>query len=201
MAFRYTQVTRNILNFIDEYGFITINIAASIFYKGNSNPVHQARVKLSTLYKNGALTRYKNEFGEYIYQIYKKSIGDHNYYIMKLYGYLFANFEIVYFKPEQVWLGGKRRSDAHIIIHNGKKRVGLLVEFEKFHATSQDKLDEMFNSGEIQRWYKDNYDVDNYYPTTLFVTASGSNKICDLETEYKTISTNYKFIDLADQLK
>lgn len=200
MGFRYTQVTRDILAFIDKYGFITINICARIFYNGNKNPAHQARVKLSTLYQNGAITRYKTETGEYIYQIYKKSLGDHSYYIMKLYAFLFSNFEVIYFKPEATWLGGKRRSDAHIIISNGKIRKGLLVEFEKFHPTSQDKLDEMFDSGEIQRWYKDNYNVDDYYPITLFVTASGSNKICDVDTEYKTISTNYSFTDLIDQL-
>lgn len=199
MGFRYTQATRNIINFTEEYGFITVNICANIFYKGNSNPMHQARTKLNTLYNNKVLARYKNQIGEYIYQVYKKTIGDHNYFVTKLYSYLFKEFDVLYFKTEKTWLGGKRRSDAHIIIDNGSKRLGLLVEFENFHATKREKLDEIYNSGEVQRWYKGEYGVD-YYPITLMITPSGSSKLCDIE-EYIVLATNYRFDGLIEDLK
>lgn len=199
MGFRYTKATREILHFISDYGFITINICADVFYKGKSNPIHQARVKLSTLYDNKVITRYKTESGEYIYQIEKKILGDHQYYITKLYSCLCRKFDVIYFKPEKNWKSCKRRSDAHIIIKNGENRIGLLVEFERFHATNKDKLDELYNSGEVQEWYKINYGVD-YYPITLLVNPSGSSKLCNRETDYITICTNYRFDCLYDEL-
>lgn len=200
MGFRYTPATRAIVNFIDEYGFITVNFCADIFYKDKKSPIHQARVKLNNLYNNKALTRYKSESGEYIYQLNKAVVGAHRYNIIKLYSFLYKNYEVLYFKPEQVWSTCKRRSDAHIVIKIGESRIGLLVEYEKFHSTNKDKLKDIYQSGEVQEWYRDNFKVD-YYPVNLLITATGSSKLCRIENDYITICTNYKLETLIDELE
>lgn len=201
MGFRYTKATRNIINFINDYGFITINVCADIFYKGKSNPIHQARVKLSTLADNNVVTKYRLENGEYLFQTVSKNISEHRRYMVKLYGYLYRNFDIEYFKLEEVWKVSNKRSDAHIIVHNGERRVGLLIEFEHYHNTKKDKLDEIYNSNEVQQWYMDKYNV-SYYPITIMITPSGNCKIvnCD-DLEYCVFGTNYKFDGLADMIK
>lgn len=199
MGFRYTQATRDIINFMDDYGFITVNICADIFYKEKKNPKHQARVKLNTLYDNNVITRYKSEAGEYIFQLDREAVGVHKYTMLKLYSFLYKHYEVLYFKPEKVWSSCKRRSDAHIIIKNGESRIGLLVEFDKYHSTSKEKLDDIYNSGEVQEWYRNEFGAD-YYPVTLLMKESGKSKLCNMDTEYITICTNYKLETLVEEL-
>ena len=66
---RYTQKVRNILNFIDKYGFITSKICANLFYKDNKYKLDMARRTLNKLVNNKDIISNTGCFGkELIYQ-------------------------------------------------------------------------------------------------------------------------------------
>lgn len=199
MGIRYTKKTREILYFIEQYDFCTINIISKIFYKRNKHGYNQARVKLSNLLNEGVLKRYMSSSGEYYYQTYSKNISDHKKYILDLYAYIYSEVdEVIYFKVEEQWY--KRRSDAHIIIKNNDKNYSFLVEFEKFHMTSPQKYDELYDSGEIKQWYKDNYGLEDYFPTVLIISPTGITQCHDKELKWQTVCVDYKFTYLNEVL-
>ena len=59
---RFTKNTRQILDFIDEYRFITAKQCANIFYKGRKLPLIQAQKKLKLLYDNGVIKRNQDKY-------------------------------------------------------------------------------------------------------------------------------------------
>lgn len=199
MGIRYTKKTREILYFIEKYDFCTINIISKVFYKGHKQAYNESRVKLAALLNEGVLKRYMSSCGEYYYQIYSKNISDHKKYILDLYAYIFSEVdEVVYFKVEEQWQG--RRSDAHIIIRNNKKNYSFLVEFEKFHMTSPQKYDELFESGEVKDWYKDHYGLDDYFPTVLIISPTGNTNCVDKDLKWRTVCVDYQFTYLNEIL-
>lgn len=201
MGIRYTKVTREILNFIEDYGFITINICSSIFYKNNKQRYNQARVKLKNLYDNKVLKRWEHPYsGEYIYQFDSKRISDHAKYMLDLYAAVNLLVDkIDYFKLEEPWMGNARRNDAHIVYIKDDYLGAFLVEFEKYNTTSVKKIDEIFESNEVQEWYKERYG-DYFFPTILLVTPTGRSK-CKSETDkWESTSINYNLDGLEDIL-
>lgn len=92
----------------------------------------------------------------------------------------------------------KKRNDAHIILskEDGTK-IGLLVEIDLFHQTSKDKLNCLYESNEVQQWYRDNYDIE-YYPSVLIVNETGRSNIKN--TEYDIVCTDFNFNGLSDIL-
>lgn len=199
MGFRYTKATREIIQFVQEYGFITISICSILFYKDNKQRYNQARVKLNKLVEEKELRVYQDVTGENIYQIKLKPIGDHRKYMIRLYAYLKEYVEVEYFKLEEVWTECNRRSDAHIIIKTEDKRIGLLCEFEKFHLTNASKYNELYESREVNKWYIDRYNKD-YFPTVLLITPTGTTNCIDKENRWQTLSIDYKFTNLKDVL-
>lgn len=198
---RLTKKTCAIKHFIEENGFITNNMCARIFYKGNSNSYTQAQVKLKSMYDNKILKRYIHpNTKEYIYQITIKNIDDHKKYIGDLYSriYLYTD-EIIYAKlNESSWKATSRRNDAHIIYRKGDKVVGLLIEFDKFHKTSFSKIDDIYNSGEVQEWYYDHYGVKDYFPTVMIINPTGT--INYKSDKWSCVSLDYSFDNLQSLL-
>lgn len=194
---RFTKKTREIMNFIEEYGFITIAICSRVFYKNNRNSYTQAQVKLRTLYNDGELQRYVHTITkEYIYQIKQKEVSDHRKYIMEFYSRMYEySDEIIYFKLEETI--GNRRCDAHMIYVKDEINTGILIEFDKFHRTPKSKLDEIYESGSIQQWYKDNYG-ECYFPSFVVITAMGVKKM--KSDNYEIIGLDYNFSKLEELL-
>lgn len=205
MAMRYTKVTREILSFIDEYGFITTRICGNIFYKGKSNGYIQARVKLNKMNESNILTRYKDPYtNEYIYQYQKEMIGDHKKYILRFYSEIFNRCERVdYFKTEESWLCDKRRCDAHIVYfikdkEGNEKARSYLIELDKHHKTKSDKYIELYDSGCVHEWYHKKYGVKRF-PTVLVISPLGTTKCAD--NRFKTITLNYRFEGIEELLE
>lgn len=179
MAIRYTKKTREILNFISEYGFITTNICSKVFYKGNKNGYSQSIVILNKLFKNGDLKRYQHEnTKEWVYQMQSKLVDDHRKSMLDLYSSIFTLVDsILYFKIEENWAISKRRSDAHIIFSKDGVTNSFLVEYEKYHTTSNNKLKEIFNSGEVQEFYSKRFGADAYFPNVLVISPLGTTRL------------------------
>lgn len=199
MAIRYTKTTRDIINFIKEYGFITTKICSNIFYNGNKNPYHQARVMLNKLYNNGDLKRYECETTkEYIYQITTKYIYDHKKFILDLYSRIYTMCNsIEYFKIEELWEISKRKNDGHIIYKKDGKIKTFLIEFDKYHKTSKNKLNQIYESQEVQEWYKNRYGKE-HFPNIIIITPIGVSNVDS--DNYNVIDLDYSFNGLESIL-
>lgn len=192
MSIRFTKKVRDILEHINNYGFITNKQCALIYFKGAKQPYIQAQTKMKTLYDNGIVKRTECKLNrEYMYSIDKEEISDHRMYLMNLYAYLYSKFDIIYFKVEESWQC-KTRNDAHIIIKkdNGDM-VGILCEIDLYHRTGQEKLDKMYESVEVQQWYKVNYEAEGYYPSILIVNSSGKTTI--KSDQYEVVAVDFDF--------
>ena len=201
LGVKFTKATREILYWIQEQGFITNHICSRLFYKNKANGYSQAQVKLKNLYDNGVIKRYIHPHTkEFIYQYSLKDIDDHKKYICELYSRIYElSDEIIYSKlNEQTWKKSSRRNDAHIIYRIGDKVVGLLIEFDKFHKTSKEKLEQIYSSSEVQDWYKENYGVEDYFPTFVIITPLGN--VAYKSDDWNCVGLDYDFTDLKDIL-
>jgi hypothetical protein len=203
---RYTQKIRNILNFIETYGFITTRICANLFYKEDKCKLDVARRVLNRLVDNKDIVANKNSYGrELIYQFKKNTVSDHKYYLLNLYAEI-NNIvtQIDYFKLEETWSLSKRRSDAHIIFHNnvnGKLDFNsYLIEFDKYHKTNPtEKYNSIYDTEEVQEWYKENQDEEDYFPDVIIINYNGQCIKSD-RAEYKIIGLDYNFTDLLQKI-
>ena len=195
---RFTKNTRQILNFIDEYRFITAKQCANIFYKGRKLPLIQAQKKLKLMYDNGIIKRNQDKYTkEYIYSFDGNVPNNHKLYLIDLYSYLYNRYEVVYFNTEEIWNISKRRNDGHIIIEKDGSLIGILIEIDINHITNKAKTDSIYNSGEVQYWYEQNFGVP-YFPSFMIVNASGKSRIHS--EYYEVIATDFTLESLCKML-
>jgi len=200
MSIRFTRKVRDILSHINTYGFITNKQCALIYYKGRKQPYLQAQTKLKLLYDNGVVKRIEYKLNkEYIYTLENKDIGDHRMYAMNLYALLYNKYKVHYFKLEESWSLCKKRNDAHFVVENDEGcQVGMLCEIDLYHKTSQKKLDMLYESGEVQEWYKTSYDIDDYYPSILIINNTGLTQLKSIQ--YDVVAVNFDFEGLESFL-
>lgn len=195
MSIRFTRKVRLILDHISKYGFITNKQCALIMYKGNKQPLLQAQTKMKLLFDNGIVKREEYRLTkELVYMTEAKTISDHKMYIMNLYAYLYNKFDIKYFKYEQSW-NCKKRNDAHIIIERNDSFIGILCEVDLFHKTGQDKLDKLYESGEVHQWYSDNYKLQNYYPLILIINGNGKTMLRSENYDVEAVDFDFTGLD------
>ena len=93
------------------------------------------------------------------------------------------------------WKVSKRRNDAHIIIEKDGDLIGILIEIDINHITNKAKTDSIYNSGEVQHWYEQNFGVP-YFPSFIIVNAIGKTRIPS--EEYEVIATDFSFESLCE---
>jgi hypothetical protein len=201
---RYTKKIRNILNFIDDYGFITSHICANIFFKDNKCSIDLARRCLRKLANNKDIVANKHQYGkELIYQFKKNIVSDHKYFLLNFYSEIYKQVtEVKYFKLEETW--GGRRSDAHIIFNNiidGEDSFkSYLIEFDKFHKTNPtEKYNEIYDSGLVQEWYQENQDITDYFPDVIIINHSGKCTKGNRD-DFNIIGLDYDFTDILHKV-
>ena len=193
---RFTKNTRQILDFIDEYRFITAKQCANIFYKGRKLPLIQAQKKLKLLYDNGVIKRNQDKYTkEYIYSMDGNVPNNHKLYIINLYSYLYSKYKVLYFNMEESWKVSKKRNDAHIIIEKDGSIVGMLVEIDINHMTNKAKTNAIYESGEVQCWYEQRFG-EPYFPSFIIVNTIGKTRIPS--DEYEVIATDFSFESLCE---
>lgn len=203
---RYTQKVRNILAFIDKYGFITTRICSNLFYKEDKCKIDMARRVLNRLVTNKDIIANKNKYGkEIIYQFSKNTVSDHSYYLLNLYAEI-NNIvtKVDYFQLEETWSLSKKRSDAHIIFHNNINGEPVfksyLIEFDKYHKTNpSEKYNLIYDNEEVQEWYAERYDMDDYFPDVIIINYNGKCSKSDRE-EYNVIGLDYNFTGLLQKI-
>lgn len=201
---RMTQQTREILNFIDTYDYITANICARIILKGQKQAYTSSCRKLRTMEQHDLIKKYIHPLTkEFIYQIKKKQVNDHHRYAIEFYSRIYEIAdEVIYFTDKEkdvTWPLAKRRNDFHIIyIYNGNT-YAMLGEVDLSHFTSKEKLVEIYEKGEVQEWYKEHYDVDNYFPSIAVLSLLGNTKYEDVPFDY--LCVDFEFNQLESLIK
>lgn len=178
---RYTKATRDILYFIDQYGFITINICSKLFYKDKKKAYEQARVKLKTMQENDLIQKYiKQGSREFVYQVKKNKINECKYILLNMYAeFNLLSKEILFFKAEHTFKD--RRPDGHIIFKNYNNEIrSYFIEVERFNRLFKHKYIEMFENKYVQEWYKINQG-EEYFPDVIIVNPIGISSIKDTE--------------------
>ncbi|WP_297993878.1 hypothetical protein [uncultured Clostridium sp.] len=201
---RFTKTTKEILNFINKFGFITATICSRTILKGQKLAYISSCRKLRNMYEDKILKRYTFlESKEYIYQVEKKQIGIHQKILIDLYSKIFELVdEVLFFNPKETsWRTAKRKSDGHIIYRINKDIYSLLIEIDYTHATSQKKLMDIYQSGEVHEWYKNNYNTDNYFPSFLIVSLLGDTKYENVPFTYNTLDFEFTNIEQILGLK
>lgn len=192
---RINEKTKDILSFVEKYNFITAKICSRIIYKDNSQSYQLASRKLRKMEQGGLLQRYADISNEFIYQINKNHITPHKYYLIDFYSRLYEKVDSVeLFEIERSWKVSHKRNDGFIIYKNGDSFYSLLIEVDYSHFTSKDKLDSLYESKEIQKYFKDKYGIDDYFPTVVVISMLGNSKYKDAEFDY--LPLNFAFTDI-----
>ena len=199
---RYNKRIRSILNFVEQYGFITSKICGLLFYKDCKYSLDMGRRVLNKLCANKDLVANQMKYGkELVYQFKKNDVSDHKYYLLNLYAEINKLVDnIEYFKLEEIW--GDKRSDGHIIfsnmVNNEIITKAFLIEFDKFHKTPKNKYNELYEKCFVQKWYKDNFNQDDYFPDIIVINYNGVANLD--EGEYSVIGLDYKFNGLLQKV-
>lgn len=197
---RYTKKTRDILDFINNYGFITSKICGNIFYKNSKFATEQARRKLKSLVDNKDIVGNTMGFSkELIYQISKSQISNLEYYIFNIYSKIYKiSDEVLYFDYDNFFKNTKKHYDIHIIIkrkiNDISTIIGLIIDFEKFRKIDDDKYNIIYENEHLQDWYMDNFNI-NIFPNILLVNYSGKTLI-NSKNNYKILSCDYNFTNI-----
>lgn len=201
---KYTKKTREILDFINTYGFITSKICGNIFYKNSKFPMEQARRKLKSLTNNKDIVANTMGFNkELIYQVSKNPISNLKYYIFNIYSRLYKfSDEILYVDFDNIFKNTNKHYDIHIVlkknINDISTLIGLIIDFEKFHKINKDKYDVIYLNEGLKHFYKNNFNKE-IFPDILIVNYSGKVSV-NSSYNYKIKSCDYNFTDLESLL-
>lgn len=189
-----------ILEFIDQYGFITIKQTQKIFYKQHKRGYECARLRLKRLLDLNYVKESQYKITkEYVYQLKgdTRNIGESRMVALNVYaGIFFLADEVNYFKVEEEWNNGnKKRSDAHIIFTMNKGKANeymksYCIEVENYYKLSPDKYDDLYESGVIHEWYKENFGAE-WFPDVLIVSNGLRTIKPHKYEEYKIINLDY----------
>lgn len=170
---------RNIMNYIEKYGFITTNQAALIFFKDNKNYYKTACARLKILSDNKYI--YKTNCSNSSENVYtlrnKKSPSKHSILLMDFYAHLInLGCEIIDFKREYTWFT-KKRSDGYVEFKFGKIQCcPYIIEIDFSHATNIDnKYMPIFDSNILQDKYKKEYGIE-LFPRVCVVSSNDDQK-------------------------
>ena len=54
----------------------------------------------------------------------------------------------------------------------------------------------MYESKEVQKYFKDNYDIEDYFPTVVVVSMLGNSEYKNVEFDYLSLDFNFTNIDI-----
>lgn len=170
-----TDKDQKVLNFVEQFGSITINQTRKMFYNTQKYGYDIARRRLKKLVTHNKLRVSRDLTGnENVYYTDKK-LSYHDLLVLDYYASLIYNgSKIVYFKQKQPWLNGKIVSDAYCCYVIGNKVFFNILEVVRTHGIDKDKYMNLFKSGEPQRFNSAIYeklggDTINEFPRIVVV--------------------------------
>lgn len=173
-----TKRDKEISRYIEDYGSITINQCAKVFYKGNKEPYYQARKRLKILSNSGYLKRYRQDMKSECVYYFTKCLGIHDLKVLDVYAELISlGAEITFFKQEYTVAYGDKKyiCDGLIELKYNGYFYPLLIEVDYTHFTSERKLTDIYCSNHFQERYKE-FD-DNLFPSVLIIRPYVNNNL------------------------
>lgn len=173
-----------IIRYIEKYGFITISQCTKMFFSDKTYGYDLARKRLAKLEKQGYF--YSNldilsNQPEKVFYIGEKNSTPTKHTILSMNVYseiIRLSGEIIYFKKEQNWLNGTRRSDAYVLFKINDYIYQVFVEVEGGSSNKKysrddivldmsDKYSSIIESGEPKRFANTLLDLPEDYNLNL----------------------------------
>ena len=177
-----------ILEFVDNYGGITIDIAANLFYQTKFG-YDNARRALKKMKDNGLL-KTKNDFlTDKLVYYNKKAISSHRVLLLKLYSKLvFYGADILTFIPE--YKTGCGNCDGFIIYKINNVIKSIAIEIDINNKTNLKKYDKIYESQHFQKKI-------NTFPI-LIIVDDKANKRKAKNISKRDYIVNYTDYDMED---
>ncbi|OBR90695.1 hypothetical protein CLRAG_33430 [Clostridium ragsdalei P11] len=194
---------REILNFIQEEGSITIHQCAKIIYHGRKYGYDMARKTLRSLYQDKAIARYRyNMTAETIYYINQR-LGIHALKLLDVYAeFINLGCTIETFKKKyRIYTNGKkyREIDALLELNYQEYFIPIILEIDYSHMTSIEKLKEIYNCRYFQELYKQQIG-ESIYPLTIIVRPVVENRLLN-DNDFSILYSDFDLPNLAKALE
>ncbi|WP_454053583.1 hypothetical protein [Clostridium sp. Marseille-Q7071] len=172
----------DILEFIDEFGGITIEQANKIFFRTKYG-YDTAKRRLKKLKEEGLLKVDKDFLTQKnVYYTHKKP-SSHTVLLLNIYAeFRSLEVEIVHFEKEFKILN--KRADAMMVVKHKSVAKILLVEIDINNKTKDNKYQKLFETGEVQKAY-------GTFPIVLVVEKERIRKAKREKVGYKIERIDY----------
>lgn len=181
---------KNIINFIQNYGYLSIQQCADIFYKDHKMKYDESRKRLRQLYNNKLINRLIISNNKCIYidlNDNRKKLNWHRYYLIQFYCLLIKYGAIKTFIKEYEFKDMGIRSDGFCELIYNNKLITMFIEIDYSHNTQIDRYDKLYEDGRIQDYYLKKYN-QSIFPEVVIVKENIPKRI--------TESDNYNIIYL-----
>ena len=197
------EVYRNILSHVRNFNFITVHQCANMFYFTSKNDDYEARRTLNRLVKSGQLKKYRQGFdSQSIYYMYDyPNVGKHEIILMDFYS-LFIRYgmNIEHFQTKELeFCDRKIRLDGLIEFSfpEDNNIYSLLIEVDCTHPTTIERLEKLYDSGEVQEMFKDKIGAEDFLPDIVIITDRPNRK----QSEYfNIIYLDHKLSDFVNKI-
>lgn len=148
-----TDRDQKVLKFVEQYGSTTISQTQKMFYNTQKYGYDIARRRLRKMVVNNKLKVSRDPSGNENVYYTEKKLNYHDLLVLDYYAELiYQGAQVVYFKRNQPWLGGKYISDAYCCYVLGRKVFFNIIEVVRTHKVDNDKYLKLIESGEPQRF-------------------------------------------------
>lgn len=168
MGMYITDRDKQILKFIENYGSITINQAANMFFCNYKYAYDQAKRRLRIMYQNRIVKRFKADIHAEVQYYFNQPQKPHRAKLLDVYTNLNSIGNVTSFKKElRIECQNKIRKidgflELEIETDEEVAMYPILIEIDYTHNTSLNKLKEIYYSN----YFQDKYDV---FPTVLII--------------------------------
>ncbi len=181
----------DVLQFVEQYGGITIKQAAKLFFSNSKYSQDLARKRLKKLADNEKL-KYEGDWAtnQRIYYT-KKKPSSHSIMLLNFYVELiYYGAEILEFEREYK-IDGVCRPDGFMIFQYNNKGKIVFIEVDMQHKTNLDKYQKLFDTNLFQNEY-------GTFPQVVIIAASQNYKIEGYPFSVKLL--DYKFTNLKQTI-
>jgi len=210
MRMYLTDEDQKILQFVEDYGSITINQCQSMFYNTQYKGYEMARKHLSKIVGYGRLIVYRDDYcNKNVYHFGKKP-SYHGILALDYYSELIKNgANIIYFKQEQPWMiinnKPKYCSDAYCCFSIGKKVIFDIIEVVRTKNIEVDKYTDIYNSREAHDLCDELYrqmkgEKLDLFPHLIVIDDVQHRKDLYINDDIKIIQIDYKLTNFAKKI-
>lgn len=189
-----TDRDKEILKYMCEYKYATIKQLEKIFFKEQQYSYNIARRRMDRLVKAGYVNTHKLDTNGKIVYILNDSEEKinppslHRLLVLDVLAELhYLGMDVKEFSVEKVWMDGKVRSDAFIVVDILDKRYRFFLEVHiSNNKHNLEKYSKLYETREVQ-----GYISSNKYPRVLLITdRSYKNLDCIENVDVVRVDTN-----------